>query len=169
MKLPFVSRKKYDNLRKKYDNFMSDYKELVYKLEQDTMQFRKGKTNIVNKKHIVLEHVQKSIFVERDCGLRLAKRVLLSKLEEIIGIGDQATILFEVKPLPVDIAEMFYPEELEGRRPDGQYVVKGKFVYRDEWVEEYNKNCFVLLCHVFVEDIKNEIPEYSDCLPYEES
>ena len=164
MKLPFVSRKK-------YDNFMSDYKELVCKLEQDTMQLRKGKTNIVNKKHIVLEHVQKSIFVERDCGLRLAKRVLLSKLEEVIGIGDHATILFEVKPLPLEIAERLYPEGLEGCRPDGQYVVNCKFVYRDEWLEEFHKNCFVLLCHVYIDDIKNEIPEcpeYSEFQTYEE-
>lgn len=156
MKLPFVSRKKYDKL-------MSDYKEFVCKLEQDKMQLMKG-----DNKHIVIEHVQKSMFVERELGLRMAKRVLLSKLEEVIGIGDQATILFEVKPLPLAIAAQLYPEELEGLRTDGQYVVNCKFVNREEWLEEFHKNCFVLRCHVFVEDIKNGIPEYSDFLPYEE-
>lgn len=164
MKLPFVSRKKYDNL-------MSDYKGFVCKLEQEKMQLRKGETHIGNKKHIVLRHMQKSIFVERELGFRMAKRVLLSKLEEIIGIGDQATILFEVKPLPLDFAYQLYPEEMTGIRKDCQYVkylVHGTTVTRKEWLEEFHKNCFVLRCHVFLEDIKNEIPEYSEFQTYEE-
>lgn len=164
MKLPFVSRKKYDNL-------MSDYKEFVCKLEQEKTHLRKLEPKSITKKHIVLKHVQNTMFVERELGLKMAKRVLLSKLEEVIGIGDQATILFEVKPLPLAIAAQLYPEGLEGLRTDGQYVVNCKFVSRDEWLEEYNKNCFVLLCHVFIDDIKNEIPEcpeYSEFLPYEE-
>ena len=170
MKLPFVSRKKYDNLMSDY----SDYKELVCKLEQDKTHLRKLEPKSITKKHIVLQHIQKSMYVERELGLKMAKRVLLSKLKEIIGIGDQATILFEVKPLPIDFAYQLYPEEMTGISKDGQYVkyiVNGDIVTRKEWLEEFNKNCFVLRCHVFVEDIKNEIPEcpeYSEFLPYEE-
>ena len=148
MKLPFVSRKKYDKL-------MCDYEEVVYKFE---CLFCHATGNRLSKhteeveKHIVLEHVQKSMFVERELGLRMAKRVLLSKLEEFIGVGDPATILFEVKPLPLEIAQQLYPEELEGRRPDGQYVVNCKFVTREEWLEEFHKNCFVLRLHARVDD-----------------
>ena len=174
MKLPFVSRKKYDKL-------MSDYKEFVCKLEHDKTKLEQEKTHLRKlepkmntKKHIVLKHIQKNMHLERELELRMAKRVLLSKLGEVIEIGDQATILFEVKPLPLDFAYQLYPEEMTGIRKDGQYVkylVNGTTVTRKEWLEEYNKNCFVLLCHVFVEDIRDEIqkiPEYSECLPYEE-
>lgn len=122
------------------------------------------------KKHIVLKYVQKSIFVERELKLKIAKRVLLSKLEEVIEIGDQATILFEVKPLPLEIADQFYWEKLKGLREEG-YAVEADSVSRKKCLEQFNKNCFVLLCHVFVEDIRDEIqkiPEYSECLPYEE-
>lgn len=170
MKLPFVSRKKYDKL-------MSDYKEFVCKLEQDKAKLEQDKTHlmklepkIITKNHIVLKHIQKSIYVEREHGLRMAKRVLLSKLEEVIGIGDQATILFEVKPFPIEIAEQYYWEKLKGLRAEG-YAVEADSVSRKKCLEQFNKNCFVLLCHVDVYDIKNEIPEcpeYSECLPYEE-
>lgn len=124
------------------------------------------------KNHIVFNQMQKSIFVDRELGLKMLKRSALAKLEEVIGIGDKATVLFEVKPLPLYIGERFYPEELQGRRADGQFVVKGNFVTREEWLEEYNRNCFILRCHVVVEDIKNEIPSETECsefLPYEES